>query len=105
MAQSRKNRIGSNPGRSQHGAKGVGETDPGDGLDETDMAEALKGRNSLSGEDQAQSPSDRHAVPGVRDEPWDIIESFKKTDKDYRAKSEELDREDLKREEETKGKK
>lgn len=96
MAQSRKNRIGGNPGRGQHGAKGAGEVDPGSVLDETDLADELKGDNALSGEDQAQSPSQRHAVPGVRDEPWDILESFKKTDKDYRAKSEELDRDELK---------
>jgi hypothetical protein len=96
MARSRKNRIGSNPGRAQHGAKGAGEGEPGEGLDETDIADELKGRNSLSGEDQAQTPSQRHAVPGVRDEPWDILESFKKTDKGYRAKSEELDRDALK---------
>lgn len=96
MASSRKNRIGANPGRGQHGAKGVGKAEPGAVLDEFDLADKLKGDNSMKGLDQTQAPSERAAEPGSRDEPWDILESFKKTDKVYRAKSEELDRGELK---------
>lgn len=97
MAGSRKNRIGANPGRGQHGAKGAGQTEPGTVLDEFDLADRLKGDNDMKGLDQAQAPSERAAEPGSRDEPWDLLESFKKADKGYRARSDALDRDELKR--------
>lgn len=87
MASPQNNRIGSNPGRSQHGAKGAGKADDAT-LDEFDLADELKGDNALKGEDQLASPSQRQAQAGATGETDSLMESFKKTDKHYRAESE-----------------
>ncbi len=69
----------------QQGAKGAGENAPGTQLDEFDIADELKGKNALAGNDQANVSSQRHAQAGASGETDDLIESFRKTDREYRA--------------------
>jgi hypothetical protein len=57
-------------------------------LTDTDLAQDKMGRNSLQGDDQADVRNQRRAVPDVKQEPDDVIESFRKTDKDVRAEKE-----------------
>ena len=60
-------------------------TDPSE-LTETDLAQDKMGDNSLQGDDQANVRNQRHAQAGVRQEADGVIESFKKLDKNVRAK-------------------
>ncbi len=54
---------------------------------ETDLAQEKMGRNALQGDDQHNVRNQRQAVPDVKKETDGVIESFKKLDKDYRAKT------------------
>lgn len=79
---------GPNPSVSQQGAKPVGSEAPGERLDSFDIADELKGDNSLQGEDQERHSSERHAQAGATGEvETDLLENFKKIDKDYRAEA------------------
>ena len=77
--------IGGRPGSAQHGAKGAGKTEPGEKLDEFDIADELKGHNALHGEDQDRNVNQRQAVPGESGNTDDLEESSRKLDKHYRA--------------------
>jgi len=56
---------------------------------ETDLAPERMGRNSLQGDDQQNVRNERHAVPDGKREPDDsVVESFRKMDKDVRARTE-----------------
>jgi len=77
--------IGGRPGSAQHGAKGAGKTEPGETLDEFDIADELQGDNSLQGEDQQRNVNQRQAVPGASGDTDDLLESFRKLDKHHRA--------------------
>ena len=55
-------------------------------LSETDLHNERMGRNSLQGDDQQSVRNERHAVPDEKKETDSVIESYKKLDKDYRAK-------------------
>ena len=68
----------------QQGAKSAGKAEPGEYLDEHDLASELKNNNRLSGQDQSRG-STRQAVADERGETDDLIESFEKLDKDVRA--------------------
>lgn len=57
-------------------------------LKESDLAQQKMGDNALQGNDQRNVRNQRHAVPDVRQEADDILESFEKLDKDVRAKRE-----------------
>lgn len=74
--------------RGQHGAKGAGSEPPGRRLDEFDIADELKGTNSLQGNDQGTARSERQAQAGADGDPDELLESFKKTGKHYRAAAE-----------------
>ena len=80
-------KTGSNPRQSQHGAKGAGVDAPGERLDELDLASDIKGRSSLHGDSQARSTSERQAEAEADPQTDDLIESFKKLDKTYRAET------------------
>jgi hypothetical protein len=55
---------------------------------EADLANEKMGRNSLRGDDQSNVRNQRHAVPDVkREADADMIETMKKNDKDYRART------------------
>lgn len=54
--------------------------------DESNLAQERMGRNSLQGDDQLSVRNERHAVPDVKPDADDIIESFEKRDKDKRAR-------------------
>lgn len=54
-------------------------------LSETDIAAERMGRNNLQGDDQANVRNERKAVPDAKKQTDDVVESFKKLDKDYRA--------------------
>lgn len=83
-----RNPSGANPAPSQHGAKPAGTEAPGERLDSFDIADELKGDNSLQGEDQERHSSERHAQAGATGEvETDLMENFKKTDKHYRAEA------------------
>ncbi len=57
-------------------------------LGETDLAQERMGRNSLQGNDQENVRNERHAVPDVKREPdEDVTASFRKMDKDVRART------------------
>lgn len=56
-------------------------------LRESDLAEELMGRNSLQGDDQANVRNERQVQPDVRQEADDVVESFRKRDKHYRART------------------
>ena len=68
----------------QQGAKGAGETKPGELLDEFDIASDIKNTNRLHGEDQDRG-SQRQAQADAKGETDGLIESFEKLDKDVRA--------------------
>jgi hypothetical protein len=85
-------KTGSNPRQSQHGVKPAGEEAPGERLDEFDLASDIKGRNALQGESQARHLNEREAEADADPQTDDLLESFKKTDKGYRAESERLRR-------------
>lgn len=55
-------------------------------LTRSDIASGEMGRNSLQGDDQANVRNERHAVPDVKTEADGVIESFRKLDKDVRAR-------------------
>lgn len=55
-------------------------------ITEEDLAQDEMGRNSLQGDDQSSVRNERRAVPGVRTEADDLMETFEKSDKDIRAK-------------------
>ncbi len=55
-------------------------------ITEADLAQDKMGRNSLQGDDQSNVHNERRAVPGVRKEADDLMETFEKSDKDVRAK-------------------
>ncbi|WP_349363753.1 MAG: hypothetical protein ABL307_16675 [Roseitalea porphyridii] len=52
----------------------------------SDLASDEMGDNKLQGDDQEKVRNQRRAVPEVKQEPDDVIESFEKLDKDERAK-------------------
>lgn len=54
---------------------------------EADFAARKMGRNSLQGDDQENVRNQRQAVPDVKTEPDEVMESFEKTDKDVRART------------------
>jgi hypothetical protein len=85
------NKMGHNPKRAQHGAKGGGSASE-ETLDEFDLAADLKGRNALQGDDQQNTPNERQSQAGADGDTDEVLESFKKTDKAYRARQEELKR-------------
>ena len=55
-------------------------------LTRADIASDEMGRNSLQGDDQEDVRNERRAVPDAKTEADDIVESFKKLDKDKRAR-------------------
>lgn len=57
-----------------------------DRLHRADIANEEMGRNSLQGNDQENVRNQRQAVPDVKTEPDWIMESFKKLDKEKRAR-------------------
>lgn len=57
-----------------------------DNLTETDLAQDKMGRNSLQGDDQNSVRNERQAVPDPKQEADDVKESFRKLDKDERAR-------------------
>lgn len=58
-----------------------------DNLSETDLAQDKMGKNSLQGDDQANVRNQRKAVPDVKKETDGVLESFRKLDKDVRART------------------
>ncbi|WP_367715026.1 hypothetical protein AB2N04_13980 [Nitratireductor sp. GISD-1A_MAKvit] len=52
----------------------------------SDLAAERMGNNQLQGDDQEKVRNQRHAVPDVKQEADDVIESFEKMDKDVRAR-------------------
>lgn len=55
---------------------------------ETDLAQDRMGKNSLQGNDQENVRNERHAMPeGKRDPDRSVEESFRKMDKDVRART------------------
>jgi hypothetical protein len=87
-------KTGSNPRQSQHGAKTAGADTPGERLDEFDLASDIKGRNALQGDDQERTLNERQTEADADPRTDDLMESFKKTDKTYRAEAEQLRRDD-----------
>jgi hypothetical protein len=67
-------------------ASGRGERRASELLD-SDFALEKKGNNQLRGNDQLNAPSERKAVPDVKQDTDGLIESFEKTDKDVRART------------------
>lgn len=57
-------------------------------LTDTDLAQDKMGRNSLQCNDQVDVQNQRHAVAGVKQEAEDVIESFRRIDKNTRAEKE-----------------
>lgn len=55
-------------------------------LKRSDLASDEMGDNKLQGEDQEKVRNQRKAVPDVKQEPDDVLESFEKLDKEERAK-------------------
>ena len=53
---------------------------------ETDLAQKKMGDNQLQGDDQANVRNQRRDQPGAKRSADDVIETFRKTDKDERAK-------------------
>ena len=51
-----------------------------------DLAQDEMGNNQLQGDDQSNVRNQRHAVPDVKKKPDGVIESFKKLDKQARAR-------------------
>ena len=86
------NATGASPRQAQHGAKPAGETKPGERLDSFDISDELKGDNDLQANDQARTPSERHAQAGATGDTDELLESFKKIDKRYRSRADDLKR-------------
>jgi hypothetical protein len=59
---------------------------PEDTLTRSDIASEEMGRNSLQGDNQANVRNERHAVPDVKTDTDGVVESFRKLDKDTRAR-------------------
>ena len=76
--------MGSHSG-AQQGGKGAGKGEPGEYLDEMDLASDIKGNNQLQGDNQDANFNQRQAQPDVKGETDGVIESFEKMDKDVRA--------------------
>ncbi|MEM1375800.1 MAG: hypothetical protein AAGG69_00280 [Pseudomonadota bacterium] len=57
-------------------------------LARADLAQEEMGNNQLQGDDQANVHNERREVAGVKLETDGIVESFKKLEKDKRAKEE-----------------
>lgn len=55
-------------------------------LTRSDIASEEMGRNSLQGDDQANVRNERQAAPDVKNDTDGIVESFRKLDKDKRAR-------------------
>lgn len=55
-------------------------------LTRSDIASEEMGRNSLQGDDQANVRNERQAVPDVKTDTDGVVESFRKLDKDKRAR-------------------
>src|SRR5690606_16571584 len=55
-------------------------------LGQTDFAQAEMGRNSLQGNDQSDIRNERRATPSTKPEADDVLDSFRKLDKDVRAR-------------------
>ncbi len=55
-------------------------------MTEADLAQQKMGKNSLQGDDQANVRNQRQSVPDVKTETDGVKESFRKLDKDVRAK-------------------
>jgi hypothetical protein len=68
----------------QQGAKSAGVTEPGELLDEHDLASDLKNNHQLSGQSHDRG-STRQAAADEKGETDGLIESFEKLDKDVRA--------------------
>jgi hypothetical protein len=51
-----------------------------------DFSDDLQGRNSLQGEDQSRVRNQRHAVPGVKRQAEDVLESFEKSEAHEQAR-------------------
>lgn len=71
---------------AQHGAKGAGKAEPGEYLDEHDLASDIMGNNQLHGDNQNDHVNERQAQADARGDTDGVIESFEKLDKDVRAK-------------------
>lgn len=57
-----------------------------DKIKRSDLAQREMGDNSLQGEDETNLRNQRRAVPNVKQEADDVIESFEKADDETRAK-------------------
>ena len=79
-------KMGAHP-TGQHGAKSAGKEAPGKRLDQYDLAADIKGDNDLQGNDQSNVPNQRQAQAEARGETDELMESFKKLDKTYRAEA------------------
>lgn len=55
-------------------------------VSETDLAQQRMGDNKLQGNDQAAVHNQRRAVPDVKQEADDVVDSLEKLDKDVRAR-------------------
>lgn len=55
-------------------------------IQSSDLAADRMGNNQLQGDDQAKVRNQRHAVPDVKQEADDVIESFEKLDKEESAR-------------------
>lgn len=55
-------------------------------IGEEDLAQDVMGKNTLQGDDQLNVHNERQAVPGVKAEADDLMETYEKSDKDVRAK-------------------
>ena len=54
---------------------------------EHDLAQDKMGKNSLQGDDQRRVRNQRHAVPDAKGDADDVIESFKKLDRQKRHRN------------------
>jgi hypothetical protein len=61
------------------GVEHVGDTSPG-AFDQDDMADAMKGKNRLKGEDQGRAPNLRQTMAQEKRETESLIESFENID-------------------------
>jgi hypothetical protein len=66
------------------GVEHVGETSP-DAFDQDDIANEIKGRNSLQGNDQGRNHNQRQSLPDEKRETEGVIESFENLDPMVRA--------------------
>lgn len=53
---------------------------------DADLAQDIMGKNSLQGDDQSSFHNERQAVPDVKAEADDLMETFEKSDKNIRAR-------------------